>query len=393
MALAPLPFRPEPNGVQDGASFGDDDLVLGDGDLAEKLNALYREMRADPLLAGITRVAAAVYDPKNDTVKTFLHASDGPNAVGRYTARLYDLPGLSSVARTGRPLIVGDLRANATAGGEQTRRLADLGMRSRYVTAIRRQGVLYGFLFFNSTQPGCFTPDVLARLVPYRRVITLMVAGELALMRAMLGAVHTARTMSRHRDEETGGHLERMAHFAQLIARRLAVPHGLSDAFLEYLFQYAPLHDIGKVAVPDHILLKPGRLTPEEFAVMQTHVLKGLEIVDGMRRDHGLQGLPYGQLLANIIAHHHETVDGSGYPQGLSGDAVSIEGRITTVADVFDALTSVRPYKAAWSNADALAFLREKAGSKFDPDCVEALAAQMEAVEEIQRRFRDESLD
>ncbi|HYD69325.1 HD-GYP domain-containing protein [Azospirillum sp.] len=368
------------------------DTLLGGGSVAEKLRALHAEMRALPLLSGIDRIAAAVYEPKEGTVKAFVHSNDGPNPLGRYTARLDAHPGLDAVARDGRPLVENDLQA-ASRMDFKAVPLVRHGYRARCVTAVQWQGTLYGFLFFNSFQPGYFTPAVLEALRPFRRIASLMIAHELSTLRAMLAAVRTARAMSLFRDQETGGHLERMARYAQLIARRLAPVRGLSDAFVEYLFQYAPLHDVGKVAVPDRILLKPGRLTPEEFAVMQTHVVRGLEIVEAMQRDHGLHRLPHADLLRNVIACHHEAVDGSGYPHGLTGEAIPLEGRITTVADVFDALTSERPYKAAWSNAQALDYLRAHAGSKFDPACVEALAARMDAVEAIQASFRDEPQD
>lgn len=367
------------------------DPVLCGGDLSQRLAHLHTEMKADPDLAGINRIAAALHDPATDLLKTFVHSSDGPNPVEGAAVRLSELPTLSRLARSGRALVVDDLLNDEAPAKEIGSDLVRHGYRSRCVMPVMHQDTLFGFIFYNSFVPRRFGPATLTALRPHHRLIVLMIVNELVSVRTMLASVRTARAVSHHRDEETSGHLDRMAHYARLIARRVAPTLGLSDAWVEYLFHYAPLHDLGKVAVPDNILLKPGRLTAEEFAVMKTHVVKGVEIVDGMRQAFGLSALPYGEMLRNVVACHHEALDGSGYPFGLKGDAVPMEGRIVSVADVFDALTSVRPYKSAWTNEDALAFLHENTGTRFDKACVAALTAEMEKVEEIQRVFGDEA--
>jgi putative two-component system response regulator len=181
------------------------------------------------------------------------------------------------------------------------------------------------------------------------------------------------------RDPETGAHILRMAHYARLIAGRL----GLPADFQETLLHAAPMHDIGKLGTPDHILLKPGRHTPEEFDIMKRHTTIGYEILKESS-SHVVR------LAASIALHHHEKFDGGGYPRALAGDAIPIEGRIVAVADVFDALTSERPYKKAWSLDDATAFLRQNRGGHFDPDCIDAFFAMWDEVLEIRERFGDE---
>ena len=195
--------------------------------------------------------------------------------------------------------------------------------------------------------------------------------------------------MTHHRDLETGAHLDRMAHYVRLIALELAERYGFDDEYIEHLFLFAPLHDIGKIGIPDNILLKQGKLTPEEYQVMKTHARKGREIIDAMLDNFGLEGLHNIDMLRNLAHYHHEAVDGSGYPEGLSGEQIPIEARIVAVADVFDALTSRRPYKEAWSNDKAFAGLRRLAGSGLDAECVEALASRRAEVEEVQARFRE----
>ena len=182
-----------------------------------------------------------------------------------------------------------------------------------------------------------------------------------------------------YRDPETGAHILRMAHYSELIAIEL----GLSKAEQEMLLEAAPMHDIGKVGIADNILLKPGRLTPEEFEVMKQHAAFGHEILKGSLS----RVLQAG---AEIARDHHEKFDGSGYPNGLIGTNIPIFSRIVAVADVFDALTSERPYKKAWTLERASEHIKASAGTHFDPQCVDAFFANWDAVLEIRQRFADE---
>lgn len=181
------------------------------------------------------------------------------------------------------------------------------------------------------------------------------------------------------RDPETGAHIVRMAHYSQRIARQL----GLDDELCERILSAAPMHDIGKVGTPDHILLKPGRLTAEELVVMHQHSRIGHDILKG-------SSSPMIQMAAEIALTHHEKFDGSGYPDGTVGEAIPISGRIVAVADVFDALTSPRPYKEAWPLERAFDFIKTGRGSHFDPACVDAFFAVIPEILLIRERFQDE---
>lgn len=180
------------------------------------------------------------------------------------------------------------------------------------------------------------------------------------------------------RDCDTGSHLQRMAHYSRLIARRL----GLPAETCEMIFKAAPMHDIGKMGVPDAVLLKQGRLEPAEFDVMKRHPLIGCDILSNSES----QVIRLG---AEIALTHHEKVDGSGYPQGLKGDEIPLAGRIVAVADVFDALTSARPYKKPWSLEDARAFLTEGAGTHFDKACVDAFLDGWDEALHVKAAFSD----
>jgi HD-GYP domain-containing protein (c-di-GMP phosphodiesterase class II) len=217
----------------------------------------------------------------------------------------------------------------------------------------------------------------------------MVIINELTTLRTLLSTVRVARNFTHLRDVETVAHLDRMARYSRVIALDLAPRYGLDDEFVEHVFLFAPLHDIGKIGVPDAVLLKPGTLNAEEDRVMRSHVEKGMQLVDRIVADFGLQSVPHVEILRNIVQYHHEAVDGSGYPAGLKGEAIPIETRIIVVADVFDALTSRRPYKPAWSNESAFAQLRRMAGTKLDGDCVAALERNRQAVEKVQERFRE----
>ena len=183
---------------------------------------------------------------------------------------------------------------------------------------------------------------------------------------------------SEYRDPETGAHIQRMAHYSRLIAQEL----GLPEEEQEYILSAAPMHDIGKVGTPDHILLKPSRLDAAEMAIMRQHAVIGYNILKGSEAR-------MLQLAAVIAYAHHERFDGSGYPNALAGDAIPLVGRIVAVADVFDALTSVRPYKKAWTIDEARNYLQENSGSHFDPVCVDALLRRWDDVLQIRARFQD----
>jgi putative two-component system response regulator len=180
-----------------------------------------------------------------------------------------------------------------------------------------------------------------------------------ALHQSRLEVVLRLGRAAEYRDNETGLHIIRMSQYSALLAQSL----GWSNEDCELMLHASPMHDVGKIGIPDAILLKPGKLTPHEWSIMQTHVTIGAAILQDGDSDL-LQ-------LARIIARsHHEKWDGSGYPDALAGVAIPQAGRIVALADVFDALTSVRPYKPAWPLADALAFIDSQSGIHFDPEVV-----------------------
>ena len=199
-------------------------------------------------------------------------------------------------------------------------------------------------------------------------------------------------SLAETRSNETGAHIQRTAAYVRELALFLQNRRGYRDVLtpenIQLLVRSAPLHDIGKVGIPDSILLKPGKLTVEEFAVMKTHAAIGR---DAIRRAELLLGTEesFLQFAKEIAQGHHEKWDGSGYPRGLAGEAIPIEARIVALADVFDALTARRPYKEPWPLADTLAHLQAQAGLHFDPSLVPLFLGLVPQLLEIQQRWAD----
>ncbi len=338
----------------------------------------------------IARIAIAIYDPKTSVLKTYLHSSGQDDPLPHYHARLTDAPSLANILKEGRPRVINNLLTFEDGQHEHTRRIGRQGYAASYTMPIFSNGTFLGFIFFNSYERDVFTDAALNQLDVFGHMIALLVVNELAVMRTLVAAVTTTTHITHARDPETGSHIDRMSRYARLIANTLAPRHRLDDVYIEHVFMYSPLHDLGKIAIPDSILFKPGVLDEQETAIMHTHARKGRELIDDVLANFGLDAMQHVNILRNIAEFHHETMNGKGYPRGLRGGAIPLEARIVAVADVFDALTSRRPYKDAWTNDEAFATLTRLAGEELDAECVAALVDNRDEVERIQALFRED---
>jgi putative two-component system response regulator len=238
------------------------------------------------------------------------------------------------------------------------------------------------------------TPRLLTRTL---RASIQRKRAELIVAESRLGIIWRLAKAAEYRDEETGNHVVRVGCYSKLIAESL----NMDREFVEHLFFTAPLHDIGKIGIPDSILRKPGPLTPEEWVVMRQHCQIGAEILRDdakamalYRSWHGLQcdldgGDPIRDMACRIALTHHERWDGAGYPAGLDHEHIPLEGRIVALSDVFDALMSERPYKPAYSEEQAISTLRDGAGHHFDPRIYAAFEASLPEVRKVRERFAD----
>ncbi|NUU03283.1 HD-GYP domain-containing protein [Herbaspirillum robiniae] len=296
---------------------------------------------------------------------------------------LFARDGAKAIELAGREkidLVLLDIMMPGMSGYDVCRRLkadpATSGLPVIFITALsdiadEQLGFEIGAVDY-ITKP--FSPVIVSARV--RNHLSLVQADTLRQTRLQI--VQCLGMAAEYKDNETGMHVVRMSHYTKVLARAA----GYSEADAEELLNAAPMHDVGKIGIPDAILRKPGKLEGEEWDVMRSHAEIGAQII----------GEHEGGLLriASVIAiQHHEKWDGSGYPNGLAGDQIDLAARIVAIADVFDALTSVRPYKKAWEVDDALALLKRDAGSHFDPELVPLFMSCMPQVLEIKERWSD----
>jgi len=357
--------------------------------LRDKLIQTHRVVQKQ--LPFVARIAIALYDPQTSVIETYLHSSGEDDPLSNYYTTLGEAPSLARILSEGRPRVINNM-LTFEGEHEHTRRIGRQGYAASYTMPIFNNGAFVGFIFFNSYERDVFTEAALNYLDVFGHLVSLMVVNELTATRTLTAAVRTTSHFTHVRDAETGSHIDRMSRYARLIARELATRHDLDDDYIEHVFMFSPLHDIGKIAIPDRILFKPGRLDADEGEIMRGHARKGREIIDEVLSNFGLDAMQHVNILRNIAEHHHEAVNGKGYPAGLAGGDIPLEARIVAVADVFDALTSRRPYKHAWSNDEAFAALQGLAGETLDAECVEALMRRRDEVERIQERFREDRI-
>jgi len=355
--------------------------------LRDKLVATHKSLSA--MFPFIVRIAIAIYDPETHILKTYMHSSGEDNPLDNYQALIDDAPSLKEILKKGLPRVANSLVTFESGEHEHTRRIGRQGYAASYTLPMFNNGAFFGFIFFNADRKDVFDENVLKQVDVYGHLIALMVLSELTSVYTLSAAVKTTGSFTSFRDAETGSHLDRMSRYSRLIASELAEKYQLDDSYIEHIFMFSPLHDIGKISIPDNILLKPGKLNESEKLTMNTHAQKGREMIDTILNNFGLENIDYLDMLRNIAEYHHETVNGKGYPSGKRGEEIPLEARIVAVADVFDALTSKRPYKESWDNDKAIEMLRKLAGETLDKDCVDALIKNKDKITEIQKQFKE----
>jgi len=214
------------------------------------------------------------------------------------------------------------------------------------------------------------------------------------LQRTQDSVLDIISNMTAYRDNETGAHIKRTTYYSEVICGRLMElrqpGYNIPQEMADNIAKSSKLHDIGKIGVPDSILLKPDRLTPEEFDVIKQHTVLGGQIMDDTMENLGTESSMFLRMGREIAANHHEKWDGSGYPYGVSGDGIPLSARIMAIADVYDALISKRPYKRAFTHDESIGIIRKDAGTHFDPHLVDFCVPIFPAFGEIAEQYRDE---
>lgn len=340
--------------------------------IQDRLRWIHARLQAiDPRLE---RLAFAVYQPRNDLLSTYVsHHSRGPNLTF-YDAPLACIPSLQALASARYCRVIDDMAAELPRHSDHSRWLLEHGWRSSYTVPLFREEHLLGFLFVNGYEPGLFSTELRQLIDPHLELLGAVLSQELGSGDSLRVAVQLALRLTGLRDPETGAHVERVSLYSRLIAMELGKRHALRADFAEDIYLFAALHDVGKVGIVDEILLKPGPLDAEERREMETHVERGSELIEEMISGLRLVADPKVTMLRHVVAGHHEKLDGSGYPLGLTAEEISLEARIVAVADIYDALCNVRPYKPALPMAEVEAIMQGMADrGQIDPECLEIL--------------------
>ena len=283
---------------------------------------------------------------------------------------------LEILARGRHRLVVSDWRMPRTSGVELCRAIRG-GEFTRYV---------YFILLTGQVQPeetlvglGAGADDYIHKpFDPAELILRVNIGRRIIGLETRDLTIFALAKLAESRDPETGAHLERVRSYCRVIARHLQgrpeFRRQVTDEFVGLIYQTSPLHDIGKVAIPDRILLKPGKLTEEEFEIMKTHTLHGAATLEAAMAEY--PETPFLEMARDIALAHHEKYDGRGYPRGLAGEAIPLSARIMALADVYDALTSRRVYKEAFSHERTRSMILQESGRHFDPAMIEAFQAQ-----------------
>lgn len=352
----------------------------------QRLERLYRVLREQ--YEGVQRFALVLYNPEDGLLSTFVYESDDTSPLLGYSVRLDDVPSLQALADKPALRVVNDMRCfRHKSLSVHTAALLSQGYRASLTMPVFHDGALLGFLFLNSLQRHYFSEQKIAYCNLWAHLVGQLLVREHDAVSRMQALVKFATDVSGRRSVETDAHVRRMAAYARMIARALQKKLQLSDAFIEYLALFAPLHDIGKIAIPDSILHKAGPLTADEFERMKSHVKVGRDIVDQALEHFALGDMEHTEMLRNIVQYHHEKLNGSGY-LGAEGDEVPLEARIIAVADILDALLNRRSYKEAWPQDKVFAELQQMAAhNELDQACVDAVLKHPQQVDDIQRRY------
>ena len=356
--------------------------------LSEQMEDIFQILR--DISSNISRIGIALYSPETDTLYTYDKVEEGHDAseINFYQLKLSESSSLSFLSQDCLPRIV-DSIADTYADNYHSNSIKQAGFKSSFTLPMYFDGHFHGFIFINGNEEGVFSGVLQPQILLVSHLISQLIHIHVREGSTFRAAVETILNMGHVRDPETQGHLTRMSLYCELIAKSLAKKNQLPAYFSQQMKMYAPLHDIGKYRIPDNVLFSTKRFTDQERQEMNKHPEYGIGIIEEMQKHFGFEESDDIHILKNIILYHHEWVDGKGYPYQITGSNIPLEAKIVAVADVFDALMSVRLYKKAWSLHEVLTYLEENTGSMFDSECVESLKENIDSIIEIHQKYHD----
>ncbi len=322
-----------------------------------------------------------------------------PSLPKRLGERDWDLEGssLGPILESGAPRVINDLESYSSGKEprEYTKILLESGIRASITLPLSLNGAPLGFIFFSSLTKDCYSDLHLSFLRNIRNAIALAFEKDIFVDELVYASTLALAKMAEARDEDTADHLDRMSRYTVLLARLMqsegvrAEP--ITAEYIRELGRFSPMHDIGKVGIRDDVLLKPGKLDEAEWEHMKTHATYGANVLREAENSLSRKGRAFFGMGIEIAAAHHERWDGSGYPAGLSGERIPLSARIVAVADVLDALTTRRPYKAPFGFEESFALMKEGAGSHFDPAIFACFERNQDAFRALYREFLAET--
>jgi len=354
--------------------------------ISEELFLLHEEIRHK--WPHITRVAIALHDADTDLLHTFIKSSQTENSINHYSFLLHESESLSKISETGEPRYLHDLTGLHDLNTQHSIFVYQ-NFKSSFTFPIYWGQQFLGFIFYDAVKENYFTKAAIQDLTVYTKVIESLVHSEVLPLKMLVSMFNVTHEMTHSRDSETAKHLLRMAHYMELLAVEMADEFSFTDEQIEYIWLYAPMHDIGKVVMPDKVLLKEGPLNAEERKIIETHVTEGMKIVERIATQFQFKSLYHLDLLKDIVNTHHERWNGSGYPNGLQKDEIPPVGRIAAIADVFDALAMKRIYRKAMPLEEVFQYIEDNSGKFFDPKAVNAFLNIKNKVIEVHHRLNE----
>lgn len=345
-------------------------------------------------ILNIDRLAFAVFE--NGLIKAeFAHSASEEVYLKPPFAQHYLKSSLGKVGKEGKVRIINDLESyflNHKYSGA-TELLLKEGMRSSLTFPLMFEDRCIGFLFLNSKEKNKFSSEISESLAFAEKLLSMAFHKIMLMDKTVINTIAGLTELSEKRDNETGLHMKRIAMYSKAICEDIIL-NGVYSGDINYaaakeIFEQSPLHDIGKVGIQDSVLLKPGKLSPEEFNAMKEHSAIGYTVLNKINTANKLAGGFNFKTGEDIIRHHHEKWDGSGYPDGLKGENIPLSARIVAVADVFDALTSKRPYKEPFSIEKSLEIIEQSSGSHFDPKIVRAFLNAQDKIRCIHKDYAE----
>ncbi|HHZ19744.1 MAG TPA: HD domain-containing protein [Firmicutes bacterium] len=355
------------------------------------LDRLYKEFREDIPFERVSIVLT------NNEGQIYLNELRHKKASNMLQGRLVDAEdtSLSEVFRRQEPRIINDYQDYFAQkpSSELTAMLLEEGIRSSMAYPLVVNGIGIGALIFASSTPNAYNGDLLAKARILANILAVAVEKTILVDDLILASITGLAKLVEAKDSETGLHLQRIQNYSKIIAEQLSTTSKyqrvIDEQFIEDIYKFSPLHDIGKVGIADGILLKPAKLTEEEFAVMKRHTVIGAEVLKKSSNNLLRRGRHFFDMAIQIALGHHEKYDGTGYPYGLAGEAIPLSARIVSLADVFDALTSKRVYKQPIDIDVSFKMVADESGSHFDPDIVQAMLDRRLDIIEICELYKE----